>query len=340
MSCSFVCAGRVDPADARAAARANTALRRDYGASPTNPVMSKRAERALREASSSHANPLPSAPGIDGGRRLSSPFRDVDGRSASPPLQASVQDRPWVRADSPQQVGLGRRLAADTGHSIVERMDGGSAIITSLNRVHARGVNAAVPLEVHGVEAGAGLGSSFQTSQESHRGPGTGEELGYISARPVNHTAPEAVQATSNGLGCGSQTNPAAWTPRQPGMDPCPDIDPGLGSDDDGGGAFWEDLETAPAYGDGRMQDRRCLAPQGQVQPGPKEEGWQGHSGAGNEREAKQAGGRVILHVDVVAFYCSVERLDDPTLAGLPVVVTQFNHGGFVSVSHEVRDLP
>ncbi|GFR42034.1 hypothetical protein Agub_g2851, partial [Astrephomene gubernaculifera] len=46
---------------------------------------------------------------------------------------------------------------------------------------------------------------------------------------------------------------------------------------------------------------------------------------------------RVILHVDVDCFYCQVERLDDPSLLGAPLAVTQFNAGGFVAVSYEAR---
>jgi nucleotidyltransferase/DNA polymerase involved in DNA repair len=46
---------------------------------------------------------------------------------------------------------------------------------------------------------------------------------------------------------------------------------------------------------------------------------------------------RVIIHCDIDSFYCSVERLDDPTLRNLPLAVEQFNSGGFVAVSYEAR---
>ena len=39
------------------------------------------------------------------------------------------------------------------------------------------------------------------------------------------------------------------------------------------------------------------------------------------------------------SFYCAVERLDDPLLVGKPLAVRQFNSGGFVAVSYEVRGL-
>lgn len=35
--------------------------------------------------------------------------------------------------------------------------------------------------------------------------------------------------------------------------------------------------------------------------------------------------------------FVQVERLDDPSLVGLPLAVTQFNSGGFVAVSYEAR---
>ena len=46
---------------------------------------------------------------------------------------------------------------------------------------------------------------------------------------------------------------------------------------------------------------------------------------------------RVVLHIDVDSFFCQVEVLDNPTLRGRPVVVQQFNQGGFVSVSYEAK---
>ena len=45
----------------------------------------------------------------------------------------------------------------------------------------------------------------------------------------------------------------------------------------------------------------------------------------------------VVLHVDIDSFYCEVERMDEPSLRGRPLVVQQFNAGGFVAVSYEVR---
>eukprot|EP00884_Botryococcus_braunii_P008015 jgi/Botrbrau1/17214/Bobra.0620s0004.1 len=61
------------------------------------------------------------------------------------------------------------------------------------------------------------------------------------------------------------------------------------------------------------------------------------HAGRSEDGTAARGRERVILHVDVDAFYCSVERLDEPALRGRPLAVTQFNRGGFVSVSHEAR---
>ena len=45
----------------------------------------------------------------------------------------------------------------------------------------------------------------------------------------------------------------------------------------------------------------------------------------------------VVVHFDVDAFYVAVERLDDASLVGAPVVVQQFNSGGFVAVSYEAK---
>jgi nucleotidyltransferase/DNA polymerase involved in DNA repair len=45
----------------------------------------------------------------------------------------------------------------------------------------------------------------------------------------------------------------------------------------------------------------------------------------------------IILHVDVDSFYCNVERIDDPSLEGVPIAVQQFNSGGFVAVSYEAQ---
>lgn len=40
---------------------------------------------------------------------------------------------------------------------------------------------------------------------------------------------------------------------------------------------------------------------------------------------------------DIDCFYCAVERVDDPSLVGVPLAVEQLNSGGFVAVSYEAR---
>ena len=47
--------------------------------------------------------------------------------------------------------------------------------------------------------------------------------------------------------------------------------------------------------------------------------------------------GRVVLHLDCDNFYVGVERVDDPTLRGRPVAVTQGNSGGIVALSDEAK---
>lgn len=47
--------------------------------------------------------------------------------------------------------------------------------------------------------------------------------------------------------------------------------------------------------------------------------------------------GRVLVHCDVDSFYCAVEMMDFPELAGKPMAVRQFNAGGFVAVSYEAQ---
>ncbi|KAK3259590.1 hypothetical protein CYMTET_31418, partial [Cymbomonas tetramitiformis] len=57
----------------------------------------------------------------------------------------------------------------------------------------------------------------------------------------------------------------------------------------------------------------------------------------GYGRQYDSASGRVLIHCDVDSFYCAVEMMDFPELAGRPMAVRQFNAGGFVAVSYEAQ---
>ena len=46
---------------------------------------------------------------------------------------------------------------------------------------------------------------------------------------------------------------------------------------------------------------------------------------------------RFVLHVDIDCFYCQAEALRRPDLRQRPVVVCQFNSGGYVAVNYEAR---
>ncbi|GLI59531.1 hypothetical protein VaNZ11_001423, partial [Volvox africanus] len=79
--------------------------------------------------------------------------------------------------------------------------------------------------------------------------------------------------------------------------------------------------------GSGRIDRERCGGKMGLSAAGHRQD----------SRAKEQQQMRVFLHLDVDCFYCQVERLDDPSLVGVPLAVTQFNSGGFVSVSYEAR---
>lgn len=65
------------------------------------------------------------------------------------------------------------------------------------------------------------------------------------------------------------------------------------------------------------------------------------HSGASASEPRREASRprRLFALVDCSAFYCSCERVFDPSLEGVPVAVLSNNDGCIIARSQEVKDL-
>ena len=59
-------------------------------------------------------------------------------------------------------------------------------------------------------------------------------------------------------------------------------------------------------------------------------------NGMASTRTPHEQAVKAVIHCDVDCFYCQVEVIDNPALAGRPLAVHQGNSGGFVAVNYQV----
>ena len=356
--------------DGAAQAKLNTMHRRDYGSSPSAAILSKRAERALREqhslpSPSGSLSPSCSLPDADAGVAHSQP------PATGPPPHLPCSGSGIGSAAAPVSVLASQAWAASRMSSPAEPQHMGQSSYTQITRAASNDspqLSQAPQLprkrrRLYSAQDGLqwpGQGSTSHDSQPAavdtscNRAP-TPSELPHFAGSDGSYGAPATQNASE------SCQHDSAWSHAQqlqePGSQagsegrlhsaPAPDSNPATPC-----------IYASPPPAPPRPPSPAQSAPTSSQIPlgdhpgssmpltGQAPAGLQAHQQQPRQQQQQRAQqdpgkeGRVVVHVDVDCFYCQVERLDDPSLHNVPLAVRQFNAGGFVAVSYEVHPRP
>ncbi|GLC60262.1 hypothetical protein PLESTB_001592000 [Pleodorina starrii] len=370
-------AAAMSPEEARRAAEQSAAMRRDYRASSEQvpAILSKSRERQLREAAAARVS-LPGSPrGAAGSSAAAAGLRPSAAPPPPPPwqtqqhLQRQTQhtSQPPKHSNQPPQQRpppTFAQAAVDDTDCDVTRIEGRPSPppakrprLDSPPRVAAAGAVAAGPSTRECHERGTPLPAAHVFS-ELEPNMDWSSALNLLDAAVVNCRVVDLYDEYGSDDDGGGGENPQTSA----GGYCCYS---GVCSSSDGGGisslpgGWWDEFSEADSRGC-QQPDGEAIAGMGAADGGMPGEGAGGCGGApaGLAAAAAASGGpvpslrgsgpgpprpqpssspRVFLHVDLDCFYCQVERLDDPSLLGKPLAVTQFNSGGFVAVSYEAR---
>ena len=325
-------------------ARQATEQRRDYGAAPQGPAMSKSAERAMAERdihSTTHPGPTSSA--------------QPQGRPHQAPMQPPIQG--LARSSSAQHFGHtvsgAQRTAVPLAHAHASQSFG-PGVVSIVKAEPVQGSSAptlfpgmaisqrAQPLNgIHqqGAASGPGgpdgdmenlLGDGQDAGDEDMlwddlRGLEAGPSAIRFAKKPQAAAATAAAAAASVAVPLQRLASGAAFA-RMPShgrnvMLPVKQQESQLSA---------EGPQAAPLGAKSQADGIRNAPTAGSVPAAVP--------AARKKSGLLDVGGRqrVIIHCDVDCFYCQLERLDDASLQGVPLAVQQFNSGGFVAVSYEV----